>query len=341
MKTTGVLFCLVALGFLACSGPTKVKGGGKREPPSPEASAPEGAVAPATTPTPNPAPAPAPAPAPSPGEPDGGEEDGAIDEPGPTLEEVLEECGAPDLVDGGDEDKVIYEKELKSLPIVKTVLVIKATVETMLKVKVTGKSTVQDAKVQVTKLEGLFAELARPVAEKEAAALTGITTLTNLPFSSYGDLAQHKTYARVICSFVPATAIDNRRGGKKTIATFDPPLPASVSPKAAAARYLAEIGTKGRTFRDIKATVTESDDPELAGKKEVLGTVEVTPVDPKPHKADAAFRMRFHFESPKITFALGLPPSVIYYISHAKKDLVANEVDTTDAGGGVAVFLHP
>ena len=269
---------------------------------------------------------------------------------GPSLEQVLKDCGGGDAAQAGPDD-IIYEKSLKSLPIVKTVLIIKVTVESQLDIKVTGAKTVQDSKVKVASIEGLLSGLAKGEADRQAAANSGASTLTNVPISEYGGLSDHKAYDGIVCTVVPATKIDNRRGGKKTVAEFDPPIPASISPRAIGARYEAELGKK-KVFQGIKVKILESDNPDLEGQKTLTGTVTIEKVakeiqvddgagGKKTVKGDVAYRMTYNFKNPKATFALGFAPSVTYYIDHEKHDLRANIVDTTSVEGGVAVFLHP
>lgn len=280
-------------------------------------------------------------------EDDGGSSEGGDDK---TLEQVLKECGGSEAAEAGPND-VIYEKEIKSLPIVKKVLIITVALETDLKIKVTGAKTVQDANVQVTSLSGLFSGLAKTEAEKQALANSGVTTLTNVPIADYAGLSDNKEYEGIICTIVPATKVDNRRGGKKTVALFDPPVPSSISPRAMAGRYAEELG-KERVIDNIKVKITESDNEALQGKESLTGKVTIEKVKAegqfddgaggtKTIKADLAYRVSYDFGSPEATYALGFPPVVTYFIDHDKKDLKANVVDTTDVQGGIAVFIHP
>jgi hypothetical protein len=274
-------------------------------------------------------------------------------DPNASVEQLLAECGGGDATTAGPDD-VIYEKEIDSLPLTKQVLIVTVTVETNLKIKVTGSKSEQDTLAKVTKVTGLFADFAKAEAEKQAAASSGKLTYTNVPFKEYVDLTDKPSWDGVLCTFVPATKTENKRGGKTTIATFDPPLPASVSPKAAATRFKAEIGEK-RTFTGLKAKITSSDHPDLAGKTELEGSVIVEKVTPtievpdgsgvagktKKITSDLAYKVTTDFGGAKATYALGMAPVVTYYISHSKKDLVANIADTTAAGGGSVVFIHP
>ncbi len=142
----------------------------------------------------------------------------------------------------------------------------------------------------------------------------------------------------------------NERGGYETTVTFDTPMPSSLSPKASAARFAKEIG-KSRTFDDIKATIENRDNPALKGKKSVTGSVSVKKVSAETEVADGsggkkqivadlAYEITYDFGSPEVTYALGFASKVTYFISHKKKDLVANIVDTTSVSGAIATFIH-
>lgn len=272
------------------------------------------------------------------------EGDGGAEE---AIKKLLADCGGGDAAKAGPDD-VIYERSVTSLPIVKNILIAQIVATTKLDVRVTGAKTEQTSTVTIGALE---ADFLKKLAEKSAAENSGKVTLTNVPISKYSELSKDKIYDGVICTFVPATAIENTRGGKKTIASFDPPVPTAISPRAVAERYEAEIG-KGRTFDGIKVTVKESDHPALKGKKELTGKVTVAKVESTRSvddgkggkvdvKGDAAFEMSFDFEGPAVTYALGLPPKVTFFIDHEKHDLAANVVDTAGIeNGGTAVFIY-
>lgn len=279
----------------------------------------------------------------------GDEEPDSTEDPEAKIKRLLADCGANDI-DSSDPNKVIYEKTLKSLPINKTVLIIKVKVESTLKISVTGKESKQDSTVEVKEVTGPFSELARAEADRQAKESSGLATLTNVPFDQYSSLADHEAWKGIVCTFVPITQIVNERGSKKTTVSFDPPLPSSISPKAVASRFKHEIGKK-KIFDDIKATIKESDNPALADKKSISGSVTVRKVAAKTEvddgaggtkkiKADIAFEMTYEFGTPQETFALGMAPVVTYYISYEKKDVVANIVDTSGASGGIATFIH-
>jgi hypothetical protein len=270
-----------------------------------------------------------------------------------TLEQVLADCGGGDAAKAGPDD-VIYEKSLKSLPIVTSVLgglIAKVTAESTLDIKVTGSKTVQDSKVTVKSIEGLGGSIAKGKADAAAAANSGATTLTNVPISEYGNLSEHKQYEDIVCTIVPVTKVENDRGGKKTVAEFDPPVASSISPRAIAKRYKTELGSS-KTFDDIKVKIVETDNPDLSGTTSITGKVTVTKVATSAEvddgkggkvtvKGDVAYKVTYSFKDEKTTYALGFPPSVTYYISTSKHDLTTNVVDTTALeNGGIAVFQH-
>ncbi len=290
------------------------------------------------------------------GEAEGGDEADDLNsegEDGDAAAKLTEDCGGKGLTDK-DPDDVVYEKTIESLKVTNTsqqpiVGAVTAVVQTSLDIRVTGKETEQTTKVT---LVSITPPLAKLFADGQVKAQEGTTTLTNVPFKEYPNLNKDKQWDGVLCTFVPVTKIENGRGGKSTVTSFDPPLPSSVSPKAVPGRYKEEIGDK-RVFKGIKATVKSSDNAELKGTKTITGDVTVEKVDPegdfddgeggKKHiKADLAYKITYDFEDAKKTFAIGLPPIVTYYISHSKKDLVANTVDTTETGtsGAFVVFIH-
>jgi hypothetical protein len=270
-------------------------------------------------------------------------------DPEAKIKALLADCGAP-TVDEKDPDKVIYEKDLTSLPVKKNLLIVTVTIESTLKIKVTSKETTQDSLVTIKEITGPLESLTRKTAEKQAADNSGLATLTNVPFDQFSGLSKYEAWEGIVCTFVPVTKVVNERGGYETTVTFDTPMPSSLSPKASAARFAKEIG-KSRTFDDIKATIENSDNPALKGKKSVTGSVSVKKVSAETEVADGsggkkqivadlAYEITYDFGSPEVTYALGFAPKVTYFISHKKKDLVANIVDTTSVSGAIATFIH-
>ena len=177
------------------------------------------------------------------------------------------------------------------------------------------------------------------MAEQQAAANSGSITFDNLPFQDLLGLNKYDQYKGITCTLMPATKVVSRLGGKNTVATFNPPLPAAISPRALLSRYQTEIGDK-KVFSNLTASIVSSDDPALQGKSQVTGsvTIERVSLSGSDVAADIAFTVTSNFETPAITNALGMIPSVTYYINTNQKDLLANTVDLTSVGSPVVNF---
>ena len=163
----------------------------------------------------------------------------------------------------------------------------------------------------------------------------------------FPSLNTYSQYKGVLCTLVPATQVASNVGGHSTVTTFDPPLPASLSPRAVAARYQTELGTQ-KVFSNLSASIVNSNDPVLSGKSNITGTVTIQQVSATATlggvniAADVAYQITSNFESAAVTNALGIIPSVTYYISAAKKSILAVVADTSSVGGttsGVVNFI--
>lgn len=270
-----------------------------------------------------------------------------------SIEELLKQCGGEKISDAKPDD-VIYEKTIASLEVTKNIMgLLSVKAQSTLDIRVTGAETKQTSTVKAESESALefINSLAKSQIDNLIKENSGTTTFTNVPFNEYSALSgEHEAWQGVLCTFVPVTKVVNERGNFDTVVEFDPPLPSSISPRSDPKRYSAEIGD-GRTFESIKATVKKSDNPALDGIDEITGEIrvekvpsdtEITPEggDSLSIESDIAYRITFDFGTPKQTFALGLPPEVTYYISHKKRDLVANVVDTKSSTTGIVTYVH-
>lgn len=275
---------------------------------------------------------------------------GAADAAEAAVQEEIRECGAEGMLDAPP-DEVLYEKRLKSQMMQTSVFTIDVTSQVTLGVNVTPARTIQDSKVDILSVDGFLSIFAKGTAEDEARAKSGRVVIENVLPKDHTDLGTtHKAWEGVTCTFVGATRLVSERGGIKTIVSFDPPLPMSLSPKPIAERFESDIGD-GRVFSDMKVTIEQTGEPALAGMKTITGKVTVQRVDPQttirdasgrsvPISGDLAYKMTYEFGSSNTTFLLGLQPEVTYYVSHAKRDLVANIVDTKQPDAEPLVFVH-
>lgn len=337
MKKKSVHFgqiCVLLGAFgVGCSGGLKLKADPKKDP---------GSTDPTTAPDDEEA-----------SDPDASGDDGTtpIDDGSPgAVDQLLEDCGAKDLTNAAP-DAVVYEATLQALPVKKNFVVVSVTIATTVAIRVTGATSQQNVQASVAAVSGILPTLVRNAAERQTAAASGNATFTNVPFSEFTELGKkYPTWNGVLCTVLPASGLENHHGEKNTTVTFDPPLPTSISPKAIAARYATEIGA-GRVFDGITASVTATNDETLEGRTTVTGSVRIERVPPTATydngqggqyqvTSDLAYRVTTNFGDPDTTWALGLPPQVVYYISHAKRDLTANVVDTSNVGGALLVFPH-
>jgi hypothetical protein len=291
------------------------------------------------------------------GEEGGGEDDefgdlnaGEADAADAAVQEGIRDCGAEGMLDAAP-DKVLYEKRLKSQIMQTSVFTIDVNSQVTLGVNVTPAQTIQDSKVDILSVDGFLSIFAEGTAEDEARAKSGRVVIDNVLPKDHTDLGSaHKAWEGITCTFVGATRLVSERGGIKTVVSFDPPMPMSLSPKPIAARFESDIGD-GRVFSEMKVTIEQTGQPELAGMKTIVGKVTVQRVDPKTTIRDAnvksisisgdlAYKMTYEFGSTDTTFLLGLQPEVTYYVSHDKRDLVANIVDTKQPDTEQLVFIH-
>ena len=201
--------------------------------------------------------------------------------------------------------------------------------ETSFDVSGSPQQAVDQAKAQVQGQNGN--SLSKSLSTQERAELMG----------------KNKEWAGVLCTISPTREVQITRGGTKKVLTFDPPLPSSVSPKADPARYQAEIGS-GRTFTNIKLTVSESVDPAVPPGQSVTGTVTITPVTPtltldagtsqQTFQTDMAYKIDIDFGGPAQTAKLGLLPSAVFFVSNQARDLKVIVADTQDATMGTIVL---
>jgi hypothetical protein len=266
------------------------------------------------------------------------------------LQLPVDECGGLLYLEAKP-DETLYEKRLEGLPIQARVLLADLTASTTIDVKATPAITTLDTAVRIEG-DGPLSKLAVRAAEQLAKESSGLVTIENILQDGLAALgAKHDPWKGVLCTFVPASRLVNERGGKKTVVSFDPPLPMALSPKAVAKRYEEEIGDQ-RIFSDLELTIEESNHPSLLQVKSLKGKVVVTRVDPKTTvddgrggsvaiNADIAYKLSFEFGTPELTVLLGLMPEVTYYVSYERQDVVANIVDTKSLDVAAGVFLHP
>ncbi len=254
---------------------------------------------------------------------------------GPTAEELLKQCGMP--ADGGaDPAAVLLDKKMRGWPVLVEgsqplplfgSIKYKVTIIPVVSVKATINETVQTTDFEVS----ANPTSALSEAKKKTDAERGTTTAT-APSSEERAalLTDSPLWKDIVCGIQPMKMLSTTKGGKTKVVRFDPPLPASIWPKADAIRYKADIGA-GRTFDIITAEVMSSTDAGLPVGRKYVGKAKVSLVEPKvtlkdangvakEFTADLAVRIDWDFGSPAITASLGLMLSQTFYINYATRD---------------------
>jgi hypothetical protein len=284
---------------------------------------------------------------------DFGEVDAGDDEvDGPTLEELTAQCGD---IDTSQPDKEVLAADLTSLPIVargtQTIIIpINYTINLAGQLGIRSTISKSTTNTQLTVVSAQPA-LAQNIASTRAADRSGTIVTEFVPVEERSALGDRgAAWESVFCTIQPGTKVTSELGGNRVVTTFDPPLPASVSPKADPERYAAEMGQGERVFTGIEATVVESANPAVAAGSKHVGTVKVTPISATyTHRqddgtdvtvgGDLGYEVSVDFGTPEITNALGLKPVTRFYIDHATRNYKAVVAESQDGMSPTAVFI--
>lgn len=270
-------------------------------------------------------------------------------EPGMDLEQLLKDCGAPPSTGTPNPDEVLLEKELSSVPFVVSLLGpldflgftdIHLQADVSLLITREKSSQVLEPRALSSFVDSFLGVIGN---------MKTTTDKLNVPFSKMPVLSQTEPWKGVLCTVIGATQITNSSGGRTTVSTYDPPIPAAVSPKAIAERYDLEIGSK-KVFSNIEMKVTSSNDPALNGVSKIVGKVTIERLEDRNMyysygedgvvPSDLAFRMISEFGTSDQMKALGIVPLAKFYINHSKRDLAGNQAEI----GGLLPeisFIHP
>jgi hypothetical protein len=284
---------------------------------------------------------------------DGGDEIGEVGgDEGETLDDILKTCGD---IDFDQPTKVILDEPLTGLPIVnrgkKPIfggIGIDYTINILgaLHIVSSVEESTSTTSFQITAQPAL----AQAQAETEVNKRAGTTTTKFVPKADRSTLIdKDQAWEGIVCTVQPGFQITSTLGGGTVITSFDPPLPASVSPKADLSRYDAELKT-ARTWTGIKATVTQSTNPDIPNGTIATGTVTVSPIDPVVNvtlddksvvtiKADLAFEVRADFGTPAMTNNLGVKPVTKFYIDNQRRLYKSVIAEVQDGVAPPATFV--
>ncbi len=260
------------------------------------------------------------------------------------LDQMISDCGIKNTGDLGDND-LLYNKTLVAIP--NRVFTVTAT--TSVEITVTK---VEYKRETNTKIDSyILPSLAQKYFGNPSS---GVVSAKTVPFSEVSQLQQIPAWSKIFCTFVGATELTNDRGGKHVVVKFDPPFPIQMSSLANAKRYAVEVGDK-KVFSNIKATVVESDKPNITEGSEVIFNITVTKVPQdtliedetgnliEVH-ADAAYRIQVRTdiideaEDAAFVMEFGLDPDMTYYVDHAQRTMLWSVMDTHSSMKGVIKF---
>jgi len=168
---------------------------------------------------------------------------------------------------------------------------------------------------------------AENLARKFRGPVTAYTAANNSVFS--------KEWKNIVCTIRASDKQLNLRSGYRTEAKFSPAFVPAISPIADKARYEKELGTY-RFFSNLKATVTETNNPLLTFGKVYTGSMLVEKIESQRMtpaglmKGDVAYRVTNRFGSKEETLALGFHLWTEYYIDHGQRAFSGIVTDVGD-----------
>ncbi len=240
---------------------------------------------------------------------------------------VLPQCGIPDFADSNARTFTTSMNEtytrvinagfaVANVDITSTLDLHGTLLETTLDVHVTH------ANANGSSVYGTLADIepinqrALDLTKKFKGYVTNYTVPNNSNFA--------KDWKGIVCTIRASDHLVNTRDGYNTSVDFYPPVAPAISPIADAVRYSKELGDY-RFFRNIKATVTATNNPALAVGKQYSGSilVEKIPNERMTHlgvfKGDVAYRVTNRFGSDAETLALGFHLWTEYYIDNGQR----------------------
>lgn len=259
---------------------------------------------------------------------------------GPSINDVLDECGIDDLSDLKAEtfSTVMHYKFVRVINA--GIAVANVPLTSILDLSGTLEQTTLDVGVEVdyekitgtselANVENIDSIIAR--ADQLAKRYRGPAKAVAVPLNSNfgGD------WKGVLCAIIAADRMENLRDGAKTITEFNPPFPPNISPIADRIRYEEELGDL-RHFRNIEAHVIETTHPDLKTDQIIKGSATVEKIANEkwtPHgtaKGDIAYRVSYRFGTDEQTLAMGFHLWTEFYLdlaNHSYSAVIANVGD--------------
>jgi hypothetical protein len=291
----------------------------------------------------------------------GGGDDSGVSDSGTgtgagSIADIIQQCGVTQD-ELNNPSAVVFNTTMHSFPKVYTgtqnepligAVNFRVTVTVVLTISATATSETENTDFQVV----AEPQAAEAQAQQQVAPNRGTNVSQGLDTQGRVQLSStNKDWSGILCTVEPVTQMVVNRGQYTKTITFDPPLPNGVSPKATIARYQTEI-PQARTFSNIKATVSNSTDPNAPNGTTIVGSVNLTPLTPQIQiqvgdgggsqtiNTDAAYRLDFLFgdSSGSADQQVGLMPSQSYFIDAQNHNIKVVVADTGDPNTGQVVL---
>ena len=254
--------------------------------------------------------------------------------PDDPLAQLQKDCGIQ-LADLADPNKVIFQARYRSLPITisGSIFIINYSVVVQAVLDILSKNSGGSQSVTVSVLDAKPQLLAKSRAEKAAQAASSSSQSTGVTQDEMSKIGStNKQFDGLLCAL---TATKESSSSSTGSFSYEPGLPATISPFASIVEQQKEIG-QGRDF-DVVVNVKSSTKGLAAGSK-ISGHVSVRPVDPRltyqqngqsvTLTAKAAYSVQNMFQDEKTTVALGMPLTTTFFVNAELKKFMAIVADT-------------
>ncbi len=249
------------------------------------------------------------------------------------LVQIQKDCGI-NLADLADPNKTLFQARYRSIPITisGTVFIINYTVVVQAVLEILSKNTggTQSVKVSVLSASPSLAQSKAESAAEQATSSSQSVGVSQKEMSKIS--ATNKQFEGLLCA---VTATKESTSSSSGTLSYEPGLPATISPFASVAQQQKEIG-QGRDF-DVVVNVKSSAKGLAAGSK-ISGRVSIRPVAPQlviPYngqnivvRAKGAYMVQNMFQDEKTTIALGMPLRTVFYTDGDAKKFLAIVADT-------------
>lgn len=265
---------------------------------------------------------------------------------------LLQSCGG---IDPATPDRLVLDQSLRAIPARQSgtetivLLPVKYTVDFGGDLIIKS-SIIRNDVDRTLSLISAKPSMAAGMARDRLAAQSGMLTADYLNYSDRSRLSDmDPVWNGVTCTIQPAYRTVNTVG-RRVVATYDKPLPIHISPIASRERYELELN-RARHW-ELKATIVESDHPDLKAGQVIPGFVDIEPVANQQNitmtdgrvvtiSSDVGIRIQIKFGTDAITNIMGLTPESTYLVDHTTRLFHSITADLKDGESPVVTFVTP